>query len=168
MDSHCKVTIKAKTTIKYIAIVFAAAILIQSGIFILMLFRQFIYGIHPINNPPRGITLKNDPPKVTSNQSLSSLDDKKSTSWIDISQAIGAIPSAVALFFVGFQTTQSRKQMGLTQQEIGQTQKEMLLAQSGFLKLDCSYETKEGKKYIVSKPLLENISRRPIDVAMTL
>ena len=45
MDSHCKVTIKAKTTIKYIAIVFAAAILIQSGIFILMLFRQFIYGI---------------------------------------------------------------------------------------------------------------------------
>ena len=126
--------------------------------------------IHLRHNPPRGITLKNDPPKVTSNQSLSSLDDKKSTSWIDISQAIGAIPSAVALFFVGFQTTQSRKQMGLTQQEIGQTQKEMLLAQSGFLKLDleCSYEIKEGKKYIVSKPLLENISRRPIDVAMTL
>ena len=112
-------TVKAKTTIKYIAIVFVVAILIQSGIFILIIFRQFTYGIRPINNPPRGITLKNDPPKATSNQSLSSLDDKKSTPWIDISQAIGAIATAIALFFIA-------KQTGLTQQQIDQTQKEML------------------------------------------
>jgi hypothetical protein len=47
------------------------------------------------------------------------LGDERSTSWVDISQAIGGIATAGALIFVGFQTIQTRKQTRLMQEQIG-------------------------------------------------
>jgi hypothetical protein len=87
-------------------------------------------------------------------------------SWIEISQAIGGIATAVALFFIGFQSIETRKQTSLTQRQIQQTQKEMILAETGFLKLglECSSESRGEANYVISKTLLENTSRRPIIV----
>lgn len=65
-------------------------------------------------------------------------------SWIDISQAIGGIATAVALFFVAYQAKQTRKQTSLTQQQLQQTREEMTRAETGYLRLGlvCSSECK--------------------------
>jgi hypothetical protein len=87
-------------------------------------------------------------------------------SWIDISQAIGGIATAVALLFVGFQSIEIRRQTTLTQRQIRQTQEEMFLAETGFLRLglECMSESKEDENYLICKTSLENTSRRPLIV----
>jgi len=80
-------------------------------------------------------------------------------SWIDISQAIGGIATAVALFFVAYQAS-------LTQQQLQQTREEMTRAETGYLRLGlvCSSECKRDENYLICKTSLENTSRRPIIV----
>lgn len=94
--SYFQMTIEAKKKAKFIAIVLLV-MLIQSNTNLLI--RQFAYGIHPISNPPN----------ASSNQSMSGREDKTSTSWVDISPAIGGWATVGALIFVGFQTIQTRK-----------------------------------------------------------
>ena len=72
-------------------------------------------------------------------------------------QFIGSLATAGALIVLTMQTYLNKKQVCLTTDQIRQTQQQQQ---------QCSYESTEGGKYIVSKTVLENTSRKPIEVAM--
>lgn len=87
-------TIEANAT-KFVAIVFVATILIQTSNMLIM-FRQFAYGIHPKSR-------HSNPPNATSNQLLSGFENGTMSwvgwlqkHWVGFSQAIGGWQPQVA------------------------------------------------------------------------